>query len=86
MVAKPFYFIMIVIMWNYKIKAVSPKRDSNGKLFSYSVVVVSKANPDYTTSFAYTPEDFEKLFWIKNPDQAMALVWQSCSVLKSSGV
>lgn len=74
---------MIVIMWNYKIKAVSPKRDLNWKLFSYSVVVVFKANPDYTTSFAYTPEDADKLLWIKNPEQAVALVWQSCSVLKS---
>jgi hypothetical protein len=70
-------------MWNYKIKNVSVKRDSNWKIFSYSIIVVSKTNENFTTAFAYTPEDAEKFLWIKNPDQAMGLVWQSCEVLKS---
>lgn len=70
-------------MSNYKIKAVSPKYDSAGKLFSYSIIVCAKNNEDYITSFTYTPEDAKNLLWINNVDQAMALVWQSCSILKT---
>lgn len=68
---------------NYTVKFVSPKKDSNWNLFSYTIVVVSKKNPDFTTSFSYTPEDAKKFFWINNVDQAMALVWQNCDVLKT---
>lgn len=68
---------------NYKIKNVSIKRDSQWKIFSYSIIVVSKNNENFTTSFAYSPEDAKSFLWINNPDQAMALVWQSCSIEKS---
>ena len=68
---------------NYKIKNVSVKRDSAWKIFSYSIIVVSKSNENFTTSFAYSPEDAKTFLGINNPDQAMALVWQSCSVEKS---
>lgn len=45
---------------NYKIKNVSVKKDSNGKIFAYSIIVVSKTNENFTTSFAYSPEDAKK--------------------------
>lgn len=68
---------------NYKIKNVSVKRDSAWKIFSYSIIVVSKTNENFTTSFAYSPEDAKTFLGINNPDQAMALVWQSCWVEKT---
>jgi len=68
---------------NYKVKNVSPKYDSAGKLFSYSIIVCAKNNEDYITAFTYTPEDAKTFLWINNVDQAMALVWQSCQILKS---
>lgn len=68
---------------NYKVKNVALKKDSNWKNVAYSIIVCPKTNEDYTTSFFYTIEDANKLLWIVNEQQAMALVWQSCQILKS---
>lgn len=68
---------------NYKIKNVSTKRDSSWKAVAYSIIVCPKTNEEYTTSFFYTLEDANKLLGISNESQAMALVWQSCQILKS---
>jgi len=62
---------------------VSVKHDSTWKAVAYSIIVCPKTNEDYTTSFFYTLEDANSLLGIKNQDQAMALVWQSCQILKS---
>lgn len=62
---------------------MSAKKDSTWKVFCYSVIVCSKKNPDYTTAFAYTPEDFLKLYNIHNENEALALVSQSCSINKT---
>lgn len=68
---------------NYKIKNVSVKKDSSWKAVAYSIIVCPKTNEEYTTSFFYTIEDARSILWINNSDQAMALVWQSCTILKS---
>lgn len=68
---------------NYKIKNVSVKKDSTWKAVAYSIIVCPKTNEEYTTSFFYTLEDAKALLWINNESQAMALVWQSCQILKS---
>ena len=68
---------------NYKIKNVSVKKDSTWKAVAYSIIVCPKVNEEYTTSFFYTIEDAKSLLWINNESQAMALVWQSCQILKS---
>lgn len=68
---------------NYKIKNVSTKHDSTWKAVAYSIIVCPKTNEDYTTSFFYTIEDAKNLLWINNESQAMALVWQSCQILKT---
>lgn len=68
---------------NYKIKNVSVKKDASWKAIAYSIIVVPKTNENYTTSFFYTIEDAKNLLWINNLDQAMALVWQSCDILKT---
>lgn len=68
---------------NYKIKNVSVKKDSTWKAVAYSIIVCPKTNEDYTTSFFYTLDDAKNLLWINNSDQAMALVWQSCQILKT---
>lgn len=68
---------------NYKIKNVSVKKDSTWKAVAYSIIVCPKTNEEYTTSFFYTIEDAKNLLLINNQDQAMALVWQSCQILKS---
>lgn len=62
---------------------MSVKHDSTWKAVAYSIIVCPKTNEDYTTSFFYTLEDANSLLGIKNQDQAMALVWQSCQILKS---
>ena len=67
---------------NYKIKNVSVKTDLKGTAVGYSIIVCPKTNEEYTTSFFYTIEDAKSL-WINNKDQAMALVWQSCQILKT---
>lgn len=68
---------------NYKIKNVAVKSDMSWKAIGYSIIVCPKSNEEYTTSFFYTIEDANSFLWIKNQDQAMALVWQSCQILKS---
>lgn len=68
---------------NYKIKNVSVKSDSTWKAVAYSIIVCPKTNEEYTTSFFYTIDDAKNLLWINNKDQAMALVWQSCQILKT---
>lgn len=68
---------------NYKVKNVSVKTDSNGKLVGYSVIVCPKSNEDYTTSFFYTPEDALKFLKVNNQNEAKALVGQSCQILKT---
>lgn len=67
---------------NYKVKNVSVKTDLKWNAVGYSIIVCPKSNEEYTTSFFYTVEDIKSL-WIMNKDQAMALVWQSCQILKS---
>ena len=67
---------------NYKVKNVSVKTDLKGNPVGYSIIVCPKTNDEYTTSFFYTIEDAKSL-WINNKDQAMALVWQSCQILKT---
>ena len=62
---------------------MSVKKDSTWKNVAYSIIVCSKTNEDFTTSFFYTIEDAKNLLWINNSDQAMALVWQSCQILKT---
>lgn len=71
------------VMNNYKVKNVSVKKDSNWKTFAYSIIVCPKNNEDYVTSFVYTVDDASKFMWISNEQQAMALVWQPCQILKS---
>ena len=68
---------------NYIIKNVSVKKDSAGKTVAYSIIVCPKSNENYTTSFFYTIEDAKTLLNILNENQAMALVWQPCQILKS---
>lgn len=68
---------------NYKIKNVAVKSDMSWKSVGYSIIVCPKSNEEYTTSFFYTIEDANSHLWIKNQDQAMALVWQSCQILKT---
>lgn len=62
---------------------MSVKHDSTWKSVAYSIIVCPKTNEEYTTSFFYTIEDAKSLLWINNESQAMALVWQSCQILKS---
>lgn len=62
---------------------MSTKHDSTSKAVAYSIIVCPKTNEEYTTSFFYTIEDAKNLLWINNEGQAMALVWQSCQILKS---
>ena len=68
---------------NYKIKNVSVKKDSSWKSVAYSIIVCPKTNEEYTTSFFYTIDDAKNQLWIMSETQAMALVWQSCQILKS---
>ena len=68
---------------NYVIKNVSVKKDSDWKSVAYSIIVCPKTNENFTTSFFYTLADANKLLGILNENQAMALVWQSCQILKS---
>lgn len=70
-------------MWKYKIKSVSLKIDSNWNPFAYSIIVCPNSKEDYITSFFYTIDDAKKILNISNKEQAMALVWQSCSILKT---
>lgn len=68
---------------NYVVKNVSAKKDSSWKLVAYSIIVCPKSNENYTTSFFYTVEDAKNSLNILNESQAMALVWQSCTILKT---
>lgn len=68
---------------NYKIKNVSVKRDLEWKAVWYSIIVCPKTNEEYTTSFFFTLSDAQKVLQINSEQQAMALVWQSCQILKS---
>lgn len=78
-----FYYVFVKMENNYKVKNVSVKTDSNWKLIGYSVIVCAKSNEDYTTAFFYTPEDALKFLKVNNQNEAKALVWQSCQVLKT---
>ena len=68
---------------NYVVKNVSVKKDSTWKSVAYSIIVCPKSNEDYTTSFFYTIDDAKTLLNILNENQAMALVWQPCQILKT---
>ena len=67
---------------NYVVKNVSVKRDLAWKPVGYSIIVCPRSNDNFTTSFFYTLEDAKTLN-ILNENQAMALVWQSCDILKT---
>lgn len=67
---------------NYFVKNVAVKRDLSWKAVGYSIIVCPKSNENFTTSFFYTLED-AKTINILNENQAMALVWQSCQILKT---
>lgn len=59
------------------------KKDLAWKAVGYSIIVCPKANENYTTSFFFTLDDAKTALNILNENQAMALVWQSCSILKT---